>query len=283
MRKNSSPSHWAATAPMNYSPATIPSARCASRDGTNRWCRARFIERYRSIAAKLPVSHRYMSFDFRLKRTLRGLGSSVTSMAACLDGTVVAERIDGTVRSRRLTSMPCTAKPSKRGIPARLTSLSNAQSLFISGYICRTISLSKVDRASMLHSLEVRAPFLDIDVVDFLRRLPAQMKLSGGVTKYILRRAARTILPREVIERGKQGFAVPIGSWLRDDRLPHVQHAVNPKFFDKLSAGSSRGSRRPSVGTLGGLDIRCVASWKSSDALAPRRSRRFLRHRNDEI
>ena len=68
----------------------------------------------------------------------------------------------------------------------------------------------KVDRASMLNSLEVRAPFLDIDVVDFLRRLRIRVD-RGGVTKIFYLPRARTFLPEEVVNRSKQGFAVPSG------------------------------------------------------------------------
>jgi asparagine synthase (glutamine-hydrolysing) len=80
--------------------------------------------------------------------------------------------------------------------------------------------LAKVDRASMLNSLEVRAPFLDIEFVDFVRRLPASFKLRGNTTKWILKRAAERLLPKEVIYRRKQGFAVPIGRWFTEDQLP---------------------------------------------------------------
>jgi asparagine synthase (glutamine-hydrolysing) len=79
--------------------------------------------------------------------------------------------------------------------------------------------LTKVDRASMLHSLEVRSPFLDIELVDFVRRLPASLKLRGGTTKYILKRALRDSLPREITERGKKGFGMPIGEWFEKGML----------------------------------------------------------------
>jgi asparagine synthase (glutamine-hydrolysing) len=96
--------------------------------------------------------------------------------------------------------------------------------------------LVKVDRASMLHSLEVRAPFLDCDLVEFLRRLPTNMKLRNGTSKWILRQCAQQLLPREVLTRSKQGFAVPMGQWLRDGRMPAAQAAINHEFWKKAMA-----------------------------------------------
>src|SRR6185295_4510281 len=75
--------------------------------------------------------------------------------------------------------------------------------------------LTKVDRASMMHSLEVRAPFLDIEVVDFVRRIPWRYKLRVGETKYLLKKALEPLLPKDILYRAKKGFGVPIGSWFQ--------------------------------------------------------------------
>jgi asparagine synthase (glutamine-hydrolysing) len=73
--------------------------------------------------------------------------------------------------------------------------------------------LTKVDRASMLHSLEVRVPLLDHQVLEFVATIPFGLKLRDGVGKWILREAVRDLLPPETLARGKQGFAVPIDRW----------------------------------------------------------------------
>lgn len=75
--------------------------------------------------------------------------------------------------------------------------------------------LTKVDRTSMAVSLEVRPPILDHDVVAWGMALPAHRKLAGGVGKRVLREAATTLLPPEILTRGKQGFAASIGGQLR--------------------------------------------------------------------
>lgn len=79
--------------------------------------------------------------------------------------------------------------------------------------------LAKVDRASMMHSLEVRAPFLDIELVDFVRTLPHAVKIRRGEKKWLLKKAVEPLLPRGVLYRKKQGFAVPVGAWLAEGAL----------------------------------------------------------------
>jgi len=183
-------------------------------------------------AARLPVSHNYMSLDFRLKRTLRGLDHAahlwlpvwMAPLAPSELNELFAAPVDlGDVYSEAIDVWDsCTSTdPIERTI-----------GFYIRLYLQEDI-LVKIDRASMLHSLEVRAPFLDIEVVDFLRRLPSSMKLRGSTSKWILRQCAQSLLPQEVLTRGKQGFAVPIGRWFRDNVLPprQLDHALNAPFW----------------------------------------------------
>ena len=75
--------------------------------------------------------------------------------------------------------------------------------------------LTKVDRMSMAHSIESRVPLLDNDVIAFSSTLPAAMKIKDGRRKHVLKEVAATLLPREIIDRRKQGFGVPLGTWFR--------------------------------------------------------------------
>ena len=75
--------------------------------------------------------------------------------------------------------------------------------------------LCKVDRAAMAVSLETRVPFLDPAVIDISSRLPLEMKIRGGSGKWALRQLLYKHVPRDLIERPKTGFGIPVGDWLR--------------------------------------------------------------------
>jgi asparagine synthase (glutamine-hydrolysing) len=75
--------------------------------------------------------------------------------------------------------------------------------------------LTKVDRTSMAHSIESRVPLLDNDVIDFALTLPAAMKIRNGRRKHVLKEVAARLLPASLVDRRKQGFAVPLDVWFR--------------------------------------------------------------------
>jgi asparagine synthase (glutamine-hydrolysing) len=86
--------------------------------------------------------------------------------------------------------------------------------------------LTKVDRASMAHSLEVRTPFLDYELVEWVASLPSAVKLKGSEGKHILKKSLEPLLPREVLYRTKMGFAVPLDSWFRGSLRDHIGEVV---------------------------------------------------------
>jgi asparagine synthase (glutamine-hydrolysing) len=89
--------------------------------------------------------------------------------------------------------------------------------------------LTKVDRASMSVSLEVRAPFLDPRVAEFAASLPCHYKLRRLKTKYILKKAVRDLLPPFVTRRGKKGFGVPVAEWLKFNLRPLARDLLSPE------------------------------------------------------
>ncbi len=77
--------------------------------------------------------------------------------------------------------------------------------------------LVKVDKASMINSLEARAPLLDQHLVEYASSLPSTLRMRDGRLKYLLKKAAADLLPAEILARSKQGFGVPLKHWFRGD------------------------------------------------------------------
>ena len=93
--------------------------------------------------------------------------------------------------------------------------------------------LVKVDRMSMAHSIESRVPLLDHRVIELAASIPAAMKMPGGQLKHLLRTLAFSLVPREILDRPKQGFSVPIGAWFRGE--------LRDAFGDILGSPAARG------------------------------------------
>ncbi|WP_243368670.1 asparagine synthase (glutamine-hydrolyzing) [Fundidesulfovibrio soli] len=123
--------------------------------------------------------------------------------------------------------------------------------------------LVKVDRCTMMHSLEARAPFLDRGVAEFACRLPFDFKLRGLKRKYILKKALADVLPKEILTRNKRGFLIPVAKWLRGRLRPLVdellgeahlraQGLFEPKAVRALveEHASGRADRRKELWTL---------------------------------
>jgi asparagine synthase (glutamine-hydrolysing) len=103
--------------------------------------------------------------------------------------------------------------------------LSRIQYVDIKTYLTDDI-LAKVDRASMAVSLEVRAPLLDHRLMEMVARMPSSLKLRSRQGKYIFKKALETVLPREILYRAKQGFAVPLDHWFRNELKEMAHEAI---------------------------------------------------------
>jgi asparagine synthase (glutamine-hydrolysing) len=170
-----------------------------------------------ALADRLPVSHRYLSLDFAAKRFVRGASQPpaqwIPTWMAGMDLSDWRECFRGADPEEIFSE----AIEAWDGVQSR-DPVEKATAFFVRLYLQESV-LAKVDRASMMNSLEVRAPFLDIDVADFARRIPTRWRLRGGTTKYLLKEAARGLLPDRIIDRKKKGFGVPVGAWFRDGAL----------------------------------------------------------------
>jgi asparagine synthase (glutamine-hydrolysing) len=99
--------------------------------------------------------------------------------------------------------------------------------------------LMKVDKMSMAHGLEVRVPFLDYEFVEFCATIPGSMKLAGFRTKAIFREAMQGILPPHILQRGKQGYSLPIKNWLREDLRDYMTDTLtsSPLIAESFDPG----------------------------------------------
>jgi asparagine synthase (glutamine-hydrolysing) len=131
--------------------------------------------------------------------------------------------------------------------------LSRIQYVDIKTYLVDDI-LTKVDRTSMAHALEVRVPILDHQVMEYAAHIPAGYKLRGREEKYIFKKALQAIVPPQIIHRPKRGFSVPLAAWLRKDLKNVFEERVfspyawlnnwfEPKALERLWSQHQRGTR----------------------------------------
>lgn len=190
----------------------------------------------RRLVDMMPHGSAYMSWDFRLRRALTGLSYADELWnpvwMSPIEPRAMREFFDDPLPAEELYE---EAIASWNGSSHR-DPLMRTLEFFTTIYLQNDI-LTKVDRAAMMVSLESRAVFLDNDLVDFCRRLPNRWKLRGGTRKYLLRRALRGLVPDDVMSRKKQGFGVPIATWLR-----HVPFPGDAAAIQGLNHGAIRSS-----------------------------------------
>jgi asparagine synthase (glutamine-hydrolysing) len=168
-----------------------------------------------------------MSLDFKLKRLLRGLSYPRPYWLPAWMGPLDPQEIGELFGSRPDPEELYAEAIAAWNHPSAKNDVDRTTQFFVRLYLQDDI-LVKTDRASMMHGLEARCPFLDINVVDFARRIPSSYKLRGGVTKYILKEAVRGLIPDRVIDRPKKGFGIPIGNWFKNGDLD-LKSSVTPK------------------------------------------------------
>jgi len=113
--------------------------------------------------------------------------------------------------------------------------LSYLSSLFDSSIPNRLVNdyLVKVDRASMLNSIEVRSPFLDVDLLKYVSTLSNDILLKQGHSKYILKKLAQNYFDEMIFERKKQGFGIPIKYWIVNELMPLINHYLSKENVEK--------------------------------------------------
>jgi asparagine synthase (glutamine-hydrolysing) len=183
------------------------------------------------IVNNLSTSTDNISFDYKAKRFVSSAGFEVVERHHSWFGSFTAEQ-----KQKLLTdSVHSVTKDLDvyKGAKEMLAEcdaenrVEQMQYLDMNYYLAEDI-LTKVDRASMAVSLEVRAPFLDHRVAEYAASLPADYKLRGSSTKYILKKMAAGMLPNEIINRPKKGFGMPVAKWLKGFLNPLMHEMLSP-------------------------------------------------------
>lgn len=177
----------------------------------------------RGVAGLLPASERNMSFDFKIKQFLKGLEYKGIERHQAWLGAYLPDEQARLLHKDVIAGLSGfdpfgDVRDSVAGKFFR-DEVDALVYFYLRFYMAGHI-LVKVDMASMAHALEVRAPFLDPDLVEFVNHLPSRFKLNGLKRKYLLKKMVKDKLPPEIFGRGKKGFGIPLAKWLKEDLRP---------------------------------------------------------------
>lgn len=187
------------------------------------------------LVRHLPVSHKYFSFDFKAKQFIRG-----SHMPPQYVHQAWLESFNEKEREEILTpSMRLVATRPYDVVDNCLSEVREApHDLQTAYFYLRTYMqddiLAKVDRASMMHSLEVRAPFLDKNIAEYALTLPQRLKMRGLTGKYILKELMKGRLPKEILARKKHGFGLPVGIWFMHEWKDFLQEVLSPEHVGRV-------------------------------------------------
>lgn len=191
---------------------------------------------FEALVKVLPVSHSYFSLDFRLKKFIEGVDTPAPYRHQEWLAAFTEEGARSLVRQELRASWHGSPYAHLDQFFRRGTSRGEFLNDVLWSYLrtyCMDEVLAKVDRTSMAHGLEVRAPFLDHTVVEFVQNLPYRYKFHALSGKRILKRLMEGKLPREILRRRKQGFAVPLGRWLRSELKPLSHELLSKQALEK--------------------------------------------------
>jgi asparagine synthase (glutamine-hydrolysing) len=171
----------------------------------------RFLRAALAASRRLPVSDEKISFEYKLKRLLEGCLMSTMRAHLYWNGTFSDEQ------QRDLLKLPVPQALSEilDSLPNKFDSDLAEYQWFDQKYYLADDILTKSDRMSMAHAVEVRPPFLDHRIVEFAASLPASLKVRGSQQKVILKALMRDKLPAQILNRKKVGFDIPAHEWLR--------------------------------------------------------------------
>jgi asparagine synthase (glutamine-hydrolysing) len=193
----------------------------------------------RPLVELLPSSSQKVSFDYKAKRFMRGAHLPPVERHHAWKEIFSADAQQELLSAPRMSD-PLDVYRERYGETEGSEELARLQDLDLGIYLVDDL-LVKTDRASMAHSLEARVPFLDPVVAELALALQTKQKVRGFSKKRLLRRAAAPLVPREIIRGRKQGFSIPVASWLRGDLAAFARDVLSPETIQRqgyLDAGA---------------------------------------------
>ena len=179
------------------------------------------------VVNRLPVSRENLSLDFRAKRFVAGAAAPVAERHAMWMGSFAPHERVAVMTPEVRASIPAQAAWAN-GAAAASSELEQILLMDMRLYLENDI-LVKLDRASMMASLEGRVPLLNRDFVDYVSRLPLDLKLRRLRSKFLFKRALRGILPDRILDRPKKGFGIPVADWFRGPLKQQMLEVLSPE------------------------------------------------------
>lgn len=189
--------------------------------------------RLQRLANLLPTSSGNMSLDFKIKCVLKGLNFSADKWNPSWYGPLAPEELTELLEKEVDSEDVFSEAIDLWNSSASNSLVDRSLDYYTNIYLPDNI-LTKTDRASMQSSLEVRSPFLDLDLVNFIRRLPSKLKYNHGKRKIILKQAISDLIPSEIIHRKKKGFGIPLLKWLPEMSYINCPPGINQKNYEKF-------------------------------------------------
>ncbi len=201
--------------------------------------------------ALLPTGSGHYTAEYKIKRFLGGAGQPLPERHQIWIGGALPSTLDALMPDRKGAARYQPSRSIWQQTPG--SPLQRLSAVYARTYLAAGV-LQKVDRASMMHSLEVRAPLLDPTVVLEAARCPDSMRVRGRQTKVALRQLASTILPKKIVQRPKKGFGIPLAAWLKgplkdwsgellDPALLRRHNLVHPAVVQRLRKEHLAGKR----------------------------------------
>ncbi|MCS6873688.1 MAG: asparagine synthase (glutamine-hydrolyzing) [Pyrinomonadaceae bacterium] len=182
------------------------------------------------LVNSLPVSAKNLPFDYRAKRFVMAADYDMVARHHLWFGSFSTKEQERLLKKEVFDSVKIDIYDLARESLSECDAtddVERAQFLDMQFYLAEDI-LAKVDRASMAVSLEVRAPFLDHRIAEFVAKLPVEYKLKGGKGKRILKEVMKKALPEEILNRRKKGFGMPIAEWINTSLKPLIDDLLSP-------------------------------------------------------